>query len=316
MEQTLYDTYHCLASVDLVYVVLGLCCGIMFIVGESVNIWILLRFFGEKAGLLRGLKYGFTGFFFSSITPSATGGQPMQLYAMGKDKVEFSHGSLALLLEFISSQSAMTIMGTIAFFINREMIAQSYPALLYFIIIAIAGNILLMVLIITIIANEKAAYGLLSMYRKILNRVPRLSAAKKEKWSESAEKQVKEFRRCSTVLSNNKRILLKTIPVSMIQMSFLFAIPYIAYCALGLTGISFLTIFCMQAVLHLASSLVPLPGAAGANEGGFVLLYQNIFTAGMTVPAVLFSRGISFYSMLLLSGIIMGALSIYERRLL
>lgn len=41
---------------------------------------------GSKgSSLFRCIQYSFLGFFYSGITPSATGGQPVQLYYMNKD---------------------------------------------------------------------------------------------------------------------------------------------------------------------------------------------------------------------------------------
>lgn len=49
------------------------------------------------AGLLRCISYSFIGFFFSGINPSATGGQPMQLYYMKKDGNKISSASVVLM---------------------------------------------------------------------------------------------------------------------------------------------------------------------------------------------------------------------------
>lgn len=53
---------------------------VAFVAGEGCMIWYLLKGIGEKTSLRRCISYSFIGFFFSGITPSATGGQPMQLY--------------------------------------------------------------------------------------------------------------------------------------------------------------------------------------------------------------------------------------------
>lgn len=57
----------------------------------------LLKGIGEKAGLLSCIACSFIGFFFSGITPSATGGQPMQLYYMKKGGIRISSASVVLM---------------------------------------------------------------------------------------------------------------------------------------------------------------------------------------------------------------------------
>ena len=53
--------------------------------------------------------------------------------------------------------------------------------------------------------------------------------------------------------------------------------------------------------MTLAVSSLPLPGAVGASEGGFVKAMTLFFGSALVTPAVLLSRGISFYSFLLIS---------------
>ena len=58
---------------------------VFFVCAEGYMIWYLLRSMkakkdGERASsLFRCIQYSFIGFFYSGITPSATGGQPVQL---------------------------------------------------------------------------------------------------------------------------------------------------------------------------------------------------------------------------------------------
>lgn len=77
--------------------------------------------------------------------------------------------------------------------------------------------------------------------------------------------------------------------------------PFVVYRAFGLSGYSAADIICTQALVTLAVSSLPLPGAVGASEGGFVKAMTLFFGSALVTPAVLLSRGISFYSFLLIS---------------
>ena len=70
---------------------------VFFVAGEGCMIWYLLKGIGEQPALLRCVSYSFIGFFFSGITPSATGGQPMQLYYMRRDGNALSASSVVLM---------------------------------------------------------------------------------------------------------------------------------------------------------------------------------------------------------------------------
>ena len=90
--------------------------------------------------------------------------------------------------------------------------------------------------------------------------------------------------------------------------------PVAVYHAFGLTGSSAMSIICTQALVTLAVSNLPLPGAVGASEGGFVAAMALFFGPALVTPAVLLSRGISFYAFLLVSAAITLAMHLRARR--
>lgn len=58
------------------YLLAAVLLAVSFVSMEGCMIWYLLRGIGEKKSLLRCFSYSFTGFFFSGITPSASGDSP------------------------------------------------------------------------------------------------------------------------------------------------------------------------------------------------------------------------------------------------
>ena len=57
----------------------------------------------------------------------------------------------------------------------------------------------------------------------------------------------------------------------------------------------------VQALLTLAVCNIPLPGAVGPAEGGFIAAFTCVFGPELVTPAMLVSRGISFYAFLVFS---------------
>ena len=86
------------------------------ILQKRINLRKVLVSFGYRVSFKEAMKYAYIGYFFSSVTPSATGGQPLQLYAMSKDKIHVAHGTMALLTELTSFQIAAFLMENIAAF--------------------------------------------------------------------------------------------------------------------------------------------------------------------------------------------------------
>ena len=93
-------------TADPLWLIPGILAMGLFFVCEGANIGRCLRLAGHSVSRSSEIRYAMAGFFFSSITPSASGGQPMQLYFMYKDCLPLSHSSLALLTELTSFQAA------------------------------------------------------------------------------------------------------------------------------------------------------------------------------------------------------------------
>ena len=86
-----------------------------------------------------------------------------------------------------------------------------------------------------------------------------------------------------------------------VQLGMLFSVPWAVYLAFGQSGYTWAQVAGTQALVTLAVCNLPLPGAVGPAEGSFVSAFQFIFGAALVTPAMLVSRGISFYTFLLLS---------------
>ena len=238
------------------YVVLGL--GLMFVfVGcEAMCSKLILGRLGHSLTYRRCLSFSFVGFYVSSITPSATGGQPAQIYYMSKSGVPAAHGAL-----------------------NMMMIAVCYQVTL--------PN-----------AARRLMNGLLNLGVRL--RVVRNRAAAEER----LERQMAEYRSGAACFRQNAGLAPALLGLNAVQLTALFLVPFVVYKAFGLSGHGVLELVGAQALLTLATSSLPLPGAVGATEGGFVTLFALFFGAALVTPAVLVSRGISFYAFLLLSGLV------------
>ena len=116
--------------------------------------------------------------------------------------------------------------------------------------------------------------------------------------------QMEEYRKGAECFRRNPGLAPVLMVLNFVQFTALFLIPFVVYKAFGLTGHSVFELVGAQALLTLATSSLPLPGAVGASEGGFVLSFALFFGTELVTPAVLVSRGISFYAFLALSGIL------------
>ena len=58
-----------------------------------------LKLLKEKTSFKACVKYAIVGFFFSAVTPAATGGQPVQVYYMHKDNISYMSATISVLIQ-------------------------------------------------------------------------------------------------------------------------------------------------------------------------------------------------------------------------
>ncbi|MFQ9893639.1 MAG: lysylphosphatidylglycerol synthase transmembrane domain-containing protein [Emergencia sp.] len=310
-DNSLQEMNRAIEGVQGKYLLVGVAAMMAFLSCEALNIIRILRVFSYKIGMRQGLKYALTGFFFSAVTPSASGGQPMQLYAMHKDQIKASHGTLALLFELLSFEIVTVSLAIIGFFYQREEIAHAMGNLQYLLLIGIGLNTIVMILLILAIFSKKTIALLLNIVVKLTYL---FSPQKAEKLRGSLDRQISDYQASAGYFKANKMIFAKTIGTTLIQILAMYCVPFLVYKGFGLDTFHLGEVLALQAVLYVSVSALPLPGALGVCESGFMLLFKTLFPAGILPGAMVLSRGISFYLFVLISGLCVAGFTLFRRK--
>ena len=284
----------------------GLFCAVIFPISEAFNVRMILDRFGYKISRGQALKYACTGFFFSSVTPSSTGGQPVQLYVMKRDGIALSHSTLALLMELASFQIAAFLLEILAI-IFAVGTGLSLPVFIWILgVLGLIINLLFIILVLSCIFSEKMEKRILKLMRWLILKIPLIHANKKQEYCEKAGLTLAEFHDCSVLIKQYPKLFLKVFLVSLLQVICWFSIPYAVFISMGGgMKVSYIQILVMQTFLYMSSALLPLPGAVGISELAFARIFGSIYTKQNITSAILLDRGISFYFLLILSGIAM-----------
>lgn len=291
-----------LAGVKPGYIALGLGLMFLFVGSEAMCSKLILGRLGHALPYRRCLGFSFVGFYVSSITPSATGGQPAQVYYMSKNGVPAAHGALNMMLIAVCYQVTVLIYALIAAITQPGFIASMGVGmnllLLYGALVMLALTAGMLCFMFLPNAARKLMGGLLNLGVKVRIIKDRADAQAR------LDGQMEEYRKGAECFRRNPGLAPVLLVLNFVQLTALFLIPFVVYKAFGLTGHSVFELVGAQALLTLATSSLPLPGAVGASEGGFVLSFALFFGTELVTPAVLVSRGISFYAFLALSGIL------------
>ena len=303
--------WESLKQVKLPFLFGGLLLMLGYVGCEALCTRRILGRLGHRVPYRRCLGYSFVGFYVSSITPSATGGQPAQIYCMSQDRIPAAHGALNMMLIAACYQTATLIWGGgIWLLCPRAGVFQGGMGLLLF---YGAGMMVLLTVGMGMVmflpgVSRRICGGILWLL-EMLHVLRNPSALRKR-----LEHQLAEYAKGADCIKTNPGLAFQVLVLCLIQLGLLFSVPWMVYLAFGLQGHSWLQIAGLQALLTLAVSNLPLPGAVGPAEGGFVTAFTTVFGAGMVTPAMLVSRGISFYAFLLISFLVAMAVHLRLRR--
>lgn len=297
-DQDIFAIFTIISSVKIQYVFLAIICMTLYIILEAVNIGRTLKQLNEKTNILNNIKYALIGFFFSSITPAASGGQPMQIYYMYKDKITIANATLALLINLTSMQIVTISVALFSLIFNYKYLNA---ILILCFIVGIILNFSALLLLIIGVFSKSMSKGLINFAIRVLRffRVKNIDI-KREKFGNELEK----YQQGAIYIKNNKLLIAKILLTTLIQFLIYYTITYFVYRAFGLSEYNILKIVSMQSVLYATVSGIPSPGAVGVSEGVFTEIFRGIYTKNLMSSAVLLNRGINFYLFVIISGII------------
>ncbi|MCM1190583.1 MAG: flippase-like domain-containing protein [bacterium] len=259
----------------------------------------ILKRLGYRIPYRHCLGYSFVGFYVSSVTPSATGGQPAQIYYMSRDGVPAACGALNMMLIASCYQTATLIWAGCVWLAEpsvREMTDGALGILLLYgagVMIALTAGMVLCMFLPG--PARKICSAALKLLIKL--RIVRRPAEARGR----LEEMLGEYRKGAACIRSNPGLAVRVLVLCLIQQGLLFSVPWTVYRAFGLSGAGWLKVAGLQALLTLAVCNVPLPGAVGPAEGGFVAAFAAVFGEELVTPAMLVSRGISFYAFLAVS---------------
>ena len=302
-QQTPGQLAAALLSADWRVLLLGLPLMALFICCEAKATHSILRALGSAQPFRRCAYYSCVGFFFSTITPSATGGQPAQVVAMGKDGTPAATGALDMLLVTIGYNTAAMGWGIFALTAAgglTERLGGQVGLLLGFGLAVFAVLDIAMFLFLFLPGPaKKLLYGGIALGARVW---PALDKAGLEA---RADEHLAEYRRGAQLIRRSPELLVKVVGLSALQLACSYAMPYVVYRAFGLSGFSLWEVMALQALCSIAVGYLPLPGSAGAAENVFLRGFLLVYGQGLVAPAMILSRTLNCYLVLIATAVVL-----------
>lgn len=305
--------WEALHSLSVPCLILIFVTAIFFVCAEGSMIWYLLRTINpDSSGILKCISYSFIGFFYSGITPSATGGQPVQLYYMKKDGNSLSDSTVVLMTVALLYKFVLVIIGCamLVFWISPlKSYLRKYFGLY---LLGLVLHVILVAVLLAVMLIPKGMKNLIFRIEHFLIRIKIFKAS--EQRTQKIHQFIDSYQDAVRFLAKQKYRMLLILVITFLQRCSLFFLTGLVYYGFSQQGTSFLTVMLLQASVSVAVDMLPLPGAQGITELMYCNVFQNVFAKQYLMPSLYVARGSSFYFLLAVSLLVVGINEIYRRK--
>ena len=311
-NQELHDAWDAVRRLDLLYILGLLGCWAVYAGGDGVGIWFCLRRQGFLLSAGAIVRITLCGFFYSNITPGASGGQPMQVAAMNKAGVPVGNGTTTVTIRLICNQFMVSVLSLAFLIANREFIYRQLEGAIWFVRVGWVINFAVVPLVLLAAFRRawirKLVNGLISMLAKIrILKDP-------ETTRRSADEVLDTYHTALNSLLRSPGEIIRQCLCSTASLLALTGSIVFVYHAFGMSGTPWYHLMSLAFLLFVSASYTPLPGASGAQEGGFLFYFRGIFTGGTIGLALLTWRFFTYYLFIFVGVINLLAEKISRRR--
>lgn len=272
---------------------------LFFVSAEGIMIWYLMKSLEGEVRLLSCIKYSFVGFFYSGITPSATGGQPMQLYYMQKEGRKVSDSTVVLMTVAAIYKFVLVLMGLAILIFYHVPLKNYLKNYIYLYYLGLFLNSLLVVVLLFIMINPKCFRGIVLGGETLLKKMHFLKHS--EERTKKLLDMADQYHEAVLFFIKNKKKIAWVIGFTVIQRCSVFFMTYLIYRGMNLTGTSVLTVMMLQASVYIAVDMLPLPGSQGITEMMYKTAFSQVFPGAYLTASMCVTRGLNFYMLLIVS---------------
>ena len=291
-----------LLAARLSFVFMGFACMLLSTIFSSLSIRLLISTAMQVHTPYHVcLCTAFIGYYFNNITPSATGGQPMQVYYLHRCHVDVAGASVIFLSMTMMYNFTLILFSSLMLILKPQLILQSLYGLKYLLIWGYVANGFLMFFCFALISFPHQLQGIVLWFMERLSR--RRLLRNYEKKLEKTKTFFLRYAASSQSFRASSGKLIALLAYHMLQIFFMFLVPFFAAKALNPDFQGFWDCFALNSVLNLATAGFPTPGSVGITESAFLTIFRSTFHED-TVSVMLLTRMLNFYAFLLLSALV------------
>lgn len=299
---TIGELIDVLKNVRPFYLLAGLSMMVLYIVCQAIIFNMILEVFKQPVSFRSCLEYSYIGYYFGSITPGASGGQPAQMYYMSKDKIPVACSSITVFLMVFAYQIAMVLFSGLMTILRFDIAVQVVSKLNYLLIIGSVITVGIIIFLFSAMYSRKMVPYLMCLGVKLGEKLHLVKNP--EKIHEKLQQTINSYHDKSDVLSKHPILLIKVLLVTLVELAATNMVSYLVYLGMGYREYGALNLMTSQSLLNISLAAVPLPGSVGVAEDVFLKIFSTYYPAEVLPSAMILSRVVNFYLPLFISFVV------------
>ena len=280
------------------YIVAGALLSLLYVLCESIILKLMFWREKRRVSFLSCSRYSFIGYFFSAITPSASGGQPVEIYYMNRDGIPVSTSTPMLMVTTILYKIVLVALGVVFMAVGRDRMLAALSHSLWLFVLGFVLNALFIAFVLALLFKP-------ALVRRFMHWLFGLRPLRRhDKMRERAVAFAEKYHESCELFTSRWKDALAWLLVSLLQRCIYLFLPYLVYRAFGMSGHSALEIMLLQGLIAISVDMLPLPGGMGASEHLFMEFFLPVFGASLALPGMLASRVLVFYFPLVVSALV------------
>lgn len=290
-----------IAMVKKEYLLVGGIAVILYIILEGVILQVIINEQYKLKSHFVGFRLAIMGFYYNLVTPFASGSQPIQIYVLNKYKVPLSKSTGIITNKTILYQVVITLYCSLFIFLNINKLQYDLKTVMPFVVLGLGVNLFTFIIAFLAILNTPKIKRWCHKFVAYLVKFKLFKFLKIKE--DRIDTFIDEYTEAIKFFMKNKKLLIITVILTVIQIACYVSVAYWIYKAFNLNGYSFIYLMTLQVYLYMAISPIPTPGNIGANELAFFTIFKRVFPQTLLGYAVFLYGGFMYYLILILSGI-------------
>lgn len=291
----------CLDAMRSGWAVMIVACMLLYYLCDALKYQLVTRVFGCAQPFGDSLLTTMLGFFYSAVTPLASGGQPFQVVHMRHRGVRTSTATSVICMVYVLWKAALVTLGILGFALCSGTLLELSTAWLPVLLLGLLIQLALLILVVLSAAFPQAMtrFGATCIAHVFGWRLLNAHHADGAHWTEKWADFVQEHHEAFACGLHRPRAMLAAFTLALAQCVAYMSVAYCTYRGFGLSGAPYYSVMLTQVLLHVGASFFPMPGASGASEGGFILVYTQLFGSYLTMGMLIWRLATYYLTILL-----------------